>query len=361
MRNLEPLTNAQFKRFVLPFAVLVSLVLLLVMNCSCVTNNNSSCRETFHRSKKRLPVEGSFQSKKKPVIFDTDIGDDIDDTWALALLVQSGEFDIKLITTAVGDTTARAKIVAKMLQTAGRTDIPIGIGPAVGDMAKGHRQDEWVGDYELSSYPGVIYKDGVQALIDTIMSSAEGSGPEPITVMAVGPLPNVAAALEREPRIARKAKFVGMHGSVRRGYDGRPQADKEYNVVTFVKEAQKVFTAGWDMTITPLDTCGIVKLRGAKYQKVLQSNNPLAQAVIQNYRVWEKSAREEKTYADTRSSTLYDTVAVYLAISTELVQMEKLPIRITDDGYTIIDENARTLNCATKWKDLSAFEDFLVS
>ncbi len=42
-------------------------------------------------------------------------------------------------------------------------------------------------------------------------------------------------------------------------------------------------------------------------------------------------------------------------------KMEKLPIRITDDGYTIIDENAKTLNCATKWKDLSAFEDFLIS
>jgi len=42
-------------------------------------------------------------------------------------------------------------------------------------------------------------------------------------------------------------------------------------------------------------------------------------------------------------------------------KMEKLPIRITDDGYTIIDENAKTLNCATKWKDLSDFEDFLIS
>ncbi len=66
----------------------------------------------------------------------------------------------------------------------------------------------------------------------------------------------------------------------------------------------------------------------------------------------------------TQSPRFYSTqpmVAVYLAISTELVQMERLPIRITDDGYTIIDDNAKTLNCATKWKDLSAFEDFLIS
>jgi len=47
-------------------------------------------------------------------------------------------------------------------------------------------------------------------------------------------------------------------------------------------------------------------------------------------------------------------------MSTELVKMEKLGVRVTDDGYTRIDENAKTINCATEWKDLGAFEDFLV-
>ncbi|MHC4539458.1 MAG: hypothetical protein ACYS74_06720 [Planctomycetota bacterium] len=40
--------------------------------------------------------------------------------------------------------------------------------------------------------------------------------------------------------------------------------------------------------------------------------------------------------------------------------MEKLPIRVTDDGYTRIDEGAKVIDCATEWKDLDAFEDFLV-
>ena len=115
------------------------------------------------------------------------------------------------------------------------------------------------------------------------------------------------------------------------------------------------------MTITPLDTCGIVKLKEAKYQKVLESNKPLARAVIENYRVWAKSQEPKEAQVDKASTTLYDTVAVYLAISTELVQMEKLGIRVTDDGYTIIDDKAKTVNCAMKWKDLNAFEDFLIS
>ena len=294
------------------------------------------------------------KSGKIPVILDTDICDDIDDTWALALLLQSPEFDVKLVTTAVGDTPAKTKVVAKFLQTAGRTDIPIGTG-VVGDMNKGHKQDEWVKDFDLSKYAGKIYPDGVQAMIDTIMKS-----PEPITLIAVGPLPNVAAALEREPNIAKKARFVGMHGSVHRGYGGSPKPQREYNVVAFIKASQTVFTADWDMTITPLDTCSLVVLKGDKYKKVLDSANPVAKAVIENYRVWLKSGKMNEADVNVRSSTLFDTVAVYLAIKTDLLEMENLGIRVTSDGMTAIDEKAKLINCATKWKDLGAFEDFLV-
>ena len=292
---------------------------------------------------------------KIAVILDTDICDDIDDTWALAMLLQSPELDIKLITTAVGDTTARTKVVAKILQIAGRTDIPIGTGVAIGDMKTGHRQDGWVKDFDLSKYPGKIYPDGVQAMIDTIMNS-----PEPITLIAIGPLPNVAAALEREPNIAKKARFVGMHGSVRMGYGMNSKPQKEYNVVSFIKASQTVFTADWDMTITPLDTCSLVTLRGEKYRKVRDCNSPITKTIIENYRVWTKSGNMNEAQVGSRSSTLFDTVAIYLAMRRDFTAMEKLGIRVTDDGYTVIDGKAKKINCATSWKNIGAYEDFLV-
>ena len=237
------------------------------------------------------------------------------------------------------------------------------------DSNKGHRQDEWVKDYKLSSYPGKVYQDGVQVIIDTIMKS-----PKPVMLVAVGPLPNIASALEREPRITGKAGFVGMHGSIRRGYDGRGKPSAEYNVKAFAKEARKVLSAGWDVTITPLDTCGIVHLEGDKYQKVLKRNTPLTNALIENYRAWYRQGivnKEEDLSEDevekrvdeklnSSSTILFDTVGIYLAMSTELVKMEKLGIRVTDDGYTRIDDKAKVLNCATEWKDLGAFEDLLV-
>jgi inosine-uridine nucleoside N-ribohydrolase len=344
-------TGARLRAFVLTIrckAILLIFALFLASSSSCATGGGSS-------------------GQKIPVIFDTDICDDIDDTWALAMLVQSPEFDIKLVTTAVGNTKSKAKTVAKFLETADRTDIPIGIGV---QQHKGrHRQDAWAKDYDLSSYPGKIYEDGVQALIDIIMKSRE-----PVKVVAVGPLPNISEALEREPKIARRAEFVGMHGSIRRGYGNNPKPSAEYNVKAFVKEAQKVFTAPWDMTITPLDTCGIIQLKDQKYQKVLNNNSSLTKALMENYRAWYKQGIRSKNKdlseaelekrvdqkCNSSSSTLFDTVGIYLAMSTELVKIEKLPIIVTDDGHTKIDENGKKIDCATEWKDLGAFEDLLV-
>ena len=292
--------------------------------------------------------------KRIPVILDTDIGSDIDDTWALVMMLKSPELDVKLIATDTGDTTYRAKIVAKLLAIAGRTDVPIGIGPAVVDAPSS--QAPWVEGYDLSSYPGTVHEDGVGAIVDTVMSS-----PEPITLICIGPVPNIRAALEREPKISERARFVGMHGSIRRGYGGSSEIAPEYNVVRDPHSCQAAFAADWDVTITPIDTCGIVTLEGEKYRAVRDCEDPLVQAVIENYRIWTRHSQWAREFdPETQSSVLFDTVAIYLAFSEELLVMERLGIRVTDDGYTVIDDDARTINCAMDWKDLPAFEDFLV-
>ncbi len=289
------------------------------------------------------------KGKKIPVILDTDIGDDIDDTWALTLMLKSPQLDVRLVTSDSGKDIYRAKIIAKMLEVAGRTDVPVGIGLDRAD--KQGRQSEWVGDYDLSKYPGTVHEDGVGAIIKTIKASAD-----PVSLVCIGPVPNIPVALKRDAEIARRARFVGMHGSVRRGYGGSPKVSAEYNVKANPQALQAVFAAPWDITITPLDTCGVVHLRGEKFRKVYQCKDPLVRALMANYRVW----REDRSTPITASSTLFDTVAVYLALTEELLEMEDLPIRVTDDGHTVIDPKARTAHCAMKWKDLGAFEDFLV-
>ena len=294
----------------------------------------------------------------KPVIISTDIGDDIDDTWALSLALKCPELDIKLVIGDYGNATERARLIAKILEAAKRTDIPVGVGVSKGAKDGAHNQSKWIEGYDLQRYPGKVHQDGVQKLIDIVMTS-----PEPVTLICVGPLPNIAEALRREPRIAQKAKFVGMHGSVRRGYGGSATPSAEWNVRADPASCRAALSAPWDITITPLDTCGLIQLKGENYARLNASTDPIVQALLANYRAWTdaRAARGQKGPSpDTSSTTLFDCVAVYLAITQDLCVMEKLGIRVDDDGHTREDASARQMNVAIAWKDLPGFERWLV-
>ncbi len=282
-----------------------------------------------------------------PVILDTDIGTDIDDTWALAFLLNSPELDLKLVSCATMNTVERAKIVAKMLEIAKRTDIPIAIGKCDDELPT--NQSPWVADYSLSDYPGAIYDDTPKAIYDIVSSSAEQ-----VVIIGIGPLPNIAETLNRYPSVVSNARFVGMHGSVYKGYNGSNVVNAEYNVAKDIKSAQTVFTAPWDITFTPLDTCGIVKLDGSRYERIKNSDIPLTKAVIENYDIWLKDRSDEG-----RTSTLYDTVAVYLAFDEKYLQINDINLSITDSGLTAPDKNGKNVRCAVEWHDMESFKDLL--
>jgi inosine-uridine nucleoside N-ribohydrolase len=205
----------------------------------------------------------------------------------------------------------------------------------------------------LNDYRGKVHEDGVGALIETIHRA-----PQPLTVIAVGPLNTVAAALERDPQIAAKASFVGMHGSVRKGYGGGA-VSAEWNVKANAAACRKVLSASWrQVAITPLDTCGLVNLAGPRFQTLVASGDPLVQALLENYRIWAKKQLSQLS----ASSVLFDTAAVYLADPGDrpLLELETLSIAVTDDGFTRIDPAGKPISVATAWKDLDGYRDLLV-
>ncbi len=287
-----------------------------------------------------------------PVILDTDIGTDIDDTWALGLLLKSPELDLKLVTTATQDTAYRARIVARLLEIAGRVDVPIGIGPS--ESSNKGPQNPWVMDYGLSSYPGAVREDGVAALVDTIMAS-DGQ----VVLLTIGPLTNIALALKKEPRIASRARVVTMLGSVRVGYDGQHNPVPEYNVAQDVAACQAVFAAPWEITLTPLDTCGTVVLDGERYSALSRTADPIVEAIIENYETWNFS--HGQTTRPVKSSVLFDTVAVYLAIAADLVNIEALELAIDDAGQMRVGSGGKPCRCATSWRDFAGYLDWLTA
>jgi inosine-uridine nucleoside N-ribohydrolase len=266
------------------------------------------------------------------VVIDTDIGTDIDDTWALALAAHSPELAVRLVTTVSGDPLYRARVARGLLGA----DVPVAVG--LGGGRNVHPGEPQRSLAELST--GAFVDDGVGALVDACAS--------PITIIALGPLTNLAAALERDPTIAERARVVAMLGSVRVGYRGAPDPTPEYNVAVDVDACRAVLAAPWSVTITPLDTCGTILLKGDAYQRVLASADPIVRRTLDSYRSWLGDAPE---LFDRRSTTLYDCVAIQLAHDESLVEIEELPLAVDDDGLMRIEDGAPVVRVATRWRD----------
>ena len=290
-------------------------------------------------------------AKPLHVIFDTDVGSDIDDLFALSLILKSPELDLKLITTVSGDTRYRAIVAAKFLQTAGRTDIPVATGPAAEATAEFLRP--WITGYDVTDYPGVINNDAVDSMI-ALLKAAD----EPVTIIVAGPVSNVATVLKQAPELAAKMRVVGMQGSIYKGYrGGEPVA--EYNVASDVEAFRTVLHGDVaSFAITPLDTCGEMIIDGKEYQQLKASHDTQVQALFDIYPIWADLVTWDKPdYLDEHSSIIYDAVAVYLALPDhEWLPTEPVKLSVSDDGLTRPDETGTPVNAALRWENLPAFK-----
>ena len=296
-----------------------------------------------------------------PVIIDTDIGTDFDDSVALALAVQSSILDVRLIVTATGDTTARARIVAKYLTAYGRDSIPIGIGIPDNRTARGALFD-WAKDYNLADYKGGVFSDGLGKMASLIMESEET-----VEIIAIAPATNFPPLLQRFPDVIKQAEVKAMSGSVYRGYDNSSVPDAEYNVKHCPPCSAAMYEAKWNVTLTPLDTCGVVTLSGNSWDVLLNATNNVASVLMESWIYW--CLHFDGSCSVTPGShtdVFYDPVAVYLCFpeSSSLIDFETLKLRVTDDGHTVIDKDkGSAIQVALSWKEsgLEEFELFLAS
>jgi inosine-uridine nucleoside N-ribohydrolase len=301
-----------------------------------------------------VPPHEAFADEPIPVIFNTDLGEDIDDVWALVMLLKSPQFDVKLINTSWGKSVSRAKSVARILEIAGRTDIPIGLG--AGGRGGGHRMQGWIRDYSLKNYPGTVHDDGAKAIIDTVKA-----GKRPVTVITVGPPDTLAAAVRRDPNIAPRVNYVAMLGNLRKGPRGSRRARAEWNARAVVAATRRVLAANWrSVALAPVDVTGGMTLTGERFARIRDSEDKLLAALIENYRLWRINRRRKGEM--TRSSTLHDCVAVYLACPgpSKLVKLDKVRLTVTRGGITKQDPRGDLVTAALAWRDAEAYRDLLV-
>lgn len=293
---------------------------------------------------------------KIPVILDTDIGTDIDDTWALAFLLQSPEIDLKLIVTDTHNTPERTKLVAKFLHTVGRVDIPIGMG-IWQDNFTGPSSAAlfgWSHDFDMRSYEGKVYENGVDAMIETIHRSDQQ-----VTIVVIAPCPNIEVALQKDPTIASKCRIVAMGGSVRFGYGNSTIISAEANIKDNVTAARYMYDASWDITSAPLDVTNWSQMGGDSYQKVRMSKSIVTRTLMENFVywfehcTWANQSGIYQTDPKIRASTLHDLVAASMVLNdaSKYLVVETLPIMINDTGYTLISsDKGRDVHEATYWK-----------
>lgn len=295
--------------------------------------------------------------KKIPVILDTDIGGDIDDTWALGLILRCPELDVKLVLTSLENKEKpieRAKVTAKQLEESGYAHIPVGAGlPSVDYLDD---LGGWGRDYDISKYPGKYYEDGIQAMIDIIMASDEE-----ILLLCTAPLTNIAEALRREPRIAEKSRVISVMGSIYSGHNlDKIEKQSDYNVRADIPAARKMLEAPWDITIVPLDVTACIVLGDDNYQKLLfnRETDHVVKSILSAFDQW--MIAHNCTYYKTHSTCLYDTAAVYLAATGDYnMIIEDHKLVIDDGGFTNDDENGKLVHCAVYWKYKDMFYKYM--
>jgi purine nucleosidase len=258
-------------------------------------------------------------SKPELVIIDTDIGDDIDDAFALALALRSPELQILGVMTTFGDTETRAKIVDRFLGEVGRSDIPVLAGkPTAAKTLMSQRRYAEGGHFAKASHG-----DAVDFLLEEIRQH-----PGEVTLIAIGPLMNVGAAIEKDaPTFKKLKRVVMMGGSVRRGYGDLgytpPVAPMpEWNILNDIPSAQKLFAAGVPLFVMPLDSTQL-KLDEVKRAFLFSQGTPVTDALTLLYHEWGQE-----------TPTLFDPMTVAFALRPELCPVQPLHIRVDEKGFT---------------------------
>jgi purine nucleosidase len=262
------------------------------------------------------------QTPRMKVILDTDIGDDIDDAWALAFLLAHQGFEPLGITIAHGNTPGRAPIACKMLYLARRDQIPVSVGRKTNDQRA--YQFSWAEDFTRVK---PVEQDAAHFIVD-MARKYRGD----LTLIAVGPLQNVADALRLEPQLPKLLKRVVFMSGCIYGTAGRDGPIPEWNVVSSTQDSQLVYAAGLPLTIVPLDSTTRIQLSDEERERVRKHDSPLTHALEALYRLWIESPRARMT--------LHDQLAVAETANagTFFGKKETLPIVVDDQGYTRIDK-----------------------
>jgi len=277
--------------------------------------------------------------QKQKVILDCDLGGDIDDAFAVALLLTSQEeFEILGLCMDHGNTPGRGRVAAKMLFETGMEHIPVYLGRHTPTVVGQDTEPEGESIQMLWSEGFENIKPQSKSASDFIIESLN-QYPGEIILFTVGPVDNIGDVIDKDPGALEKAKkVVSMFGSIEVGYGGGG-ISAEWNVRGSIEAAKKFINSGANIVLAPLDITDHVILDNAHLTAIFNRDTPLTDALGALYALWYR-------HADWAiNAKMFDGVAIGMVLWPELFKTKEVHVFVDNNGYTKVDPS-KVPNCS---------------
>jgi purine nucleosidase len=243
------------------------------------------------------------------LILDTDIGTDVDDCLALALLLASPEVRLAAVTTVYGNVLLRSQIVLKLLALRGASSIPVAAGAEKPLEDRGPVYWEGHEGQGLLTADDLVLRPVAEHGADLIVRLAR-ERPGEIHLAAIGPLTNVALALLREPDLPHLLAGITVMGGVVAPH--LPAV--EHNFGCDPEAAKIVLTCGARLRLVTLDVTTLVRIEQADVARIRVLDDPFHCAVA------DQLERYPKYQQRGRWTYLHDPLAVASLIRPNLLE-----------------------------------------
>ncbi len=274
-----------------------------------------------------LALASTASAASKKIIFDTDPG--TDDAMALMLALNSPELDVRAITVVPGNVPAQQGLenALRMVSLANRCDIPVAAGAQHPLFQKLITAEFWHGKNGLANIELPPSKCKVDPLYapDLIIELVHAA-PHEITLVPVGPLTNIALAVERDPSIVPLVKEVILMGGSISG--GNVNAAAEANIYNDPEAAQIVFQAGWPVTMVGLDVSNKTLLTKKHLAQMGETHGPINDFI---YKVASFLIDLSAKYG-WEGTAMYDPLAVGVAVDSTLVTAPAMHVEVETRG-----------------------------
>ena len=261
----------------------------------------------------------------KRIIFDTDPG--IDDACAILLALASPEVSLEGLSLVHGNCSLEQATInaLSILELANAAHIPVARGCELPLVQPSLLAPETHGEtglgYAKLSAPRTkpIGQHAVDFLIEKILGS-----PGEITLLAIGPLTNVALAIRQEPRVVSALKEIIIMGGALR-YEGNTTALAEFNTYVDPHAAHIVYHAGIPTTLVPLDVTYQCILTPGHVNRLLKTDSPITQFVADATRFYMEFHDE---FQKIDGCVINDPLALALTFAPELCTYQELPVDV---------------------------------